>query len=96
MFRPFTTFLCTKQIKYNRTYFQLIFINLQQYKEDAEQLTHLRAEIPDDQHLDFLLMQIKDKINSLTVKANQGMDLIQVNLFKIKRKILEKIVICEF
>lgn len=55
---------------------------MQQYKEDAEQLTQLSSEIPDDQHLDFLLMQIKEKINSLTVRANQGMDLIQVTALK--------------
>lgn len=59
-------------------HFQLIFCNLQQYKEDAEKLTQIRADIPEDQHLDFLLMQIKEKTNSLAVKANQGMDLIQV------------------
>lgn len=69
----------------NLNNFQLIFINLQQYKEDAEKLTELRAEIPEDQHLDFLLTQIKGKINSLTAKANQGMDLIQVKLLKTKK-----------
>lgn len=57
----------------------MIFINLQQYKEDAEQLTQLSTEIPDDQHLEYLLIQIKEKINSLTLRANQGMDLIQVD-----------------
>lgn len=58
----------------------MILVNLQQQQNEIEDLERRRKENPQDAELEQLLLQLKEKVNMLIVRTNQGISLVKVNI----------------